>query len=180
MDYTVPIKHLENWFPYDEVSLNCQKRRDVQRIIINMMEEQGHILPAGFKLPTLNFFEDTSKTNVSNTQVEPQQCSFNNRNNNINHNETYYNNEVNLGEDMDMHVEEDDDDDEYLELENEEIEDNGEYQYNDYTVEYNDDEEEEVEEVEEEEGEEGEYLSHENREYGFEMGQNDNWGEETE
>lgn len=55
MDYTLPIRHLENWFSTDEVTKNCQKRKEVHAIIINRMKNQGFIMPDDRKLPILDF-----------------------------------------------------------------------------------------------------------------------------
>ncbi|XP_025204881.1 sentrin-specific protease 6-like [Melanaphis sacchari] len=55
VDYSLPIRHLENWFSAAEVTKNCQKRRELQSIILTRMKEQKSVLPEGVVLPILNF-----------------------------------------------------------------------------------------------------------------------------
>jgi len=54
VDYTFPIRHLENWFSVDEVVENCQKRKELQCIILTMMEKQRSSLPEEIELPILD------------------------------------------------------------------------------------------------------------------------------
>ncbi|XP_050066575.1 sentrin-specific protease 6-like [Aphis gossypii] len=65
VDYTLPVRHLENWFSIDEVVKNCQKRRELSSIIISRMKNRGSILPDDIKLPFLDF-TDPKNTRLSN------------------------------------------------------------------------------------------------------------------
>lgn len=62
VDYTLPIRYLENWFHTDEVAKNCKKRRELHSIILNRMQERGSILPDDFQLPVLDFTDPPVKT----------------------------------------------------------------------------------------------------------------------
>ncbi|XP_027839005.2 uncharacterized protein LOC114121055 isoform X2 [Aphis gossypii] len=61
VDYTLPIRHLENWFSIDEVAKNCQKRKELQSIIFARMKERGSVLPDDVQLPILNFTDPPIK-----------------------------------------------------------------------------------------------------------------------
>jgi len=65
VDYNCPITHLENWFDDDDVVYNCKKRREVQQILIDMVEERtkkGFPLPPGITLPELNYIPNPNNT----------------------------------------------------------------------------------------------------------------------
>ncbi|XP_022177923.1 uncharacterized protein LOC111038960 isoform X2 [Myzus persicae] len=55
VDYTFPIRYLENWFHPDEVSKNSIQRRELNNLIFARMKERGCHVPAGMKLPVLDF-----------------------------------------------------------------------------------------------------------------------------
>lgn len=115
-----PITHLENWFPVDDVTKNCQKRREVQHVILNLMEEQGRTLPPGVSLPTIKF---TQNVPLSATR----QCRVNNQNNKNSHDdETYYDEH---DESLDEDIDNDEDEEAYFE---EVLENNRVYNYNNY------------------------------------------------
>lgn len=111
MDYNFPILHLENWFNIDDVTLNCQKRKEVQSVILEMVAEQGLTLPPGVTLPDIRFTAHKSNTqnnsNILNSHLI-QHRGYHNQSH------RYYNN---FGDDSD---DTDDHDDEECEEEDEE------------------------------------------------------------
>ncbi|KAE9533484.1 hypothetical protein AGLY_009122 [Aphis glycines] len=54
VDYTFPIRHLENWFSVDEVVVNCRKRKELQCVILNKMKEKRSTMPEEIELPILD------------------------------------------------------------------------------------------------------------------------------
>lgn len=92
---------------------NCQKRREVQNTILDMIEEKGG-LPPGLVLPTLNF----SHSLHSQSQIRGSQ-SFNQY-------QQYYNNHHTNDEMEDI----DEEEEEYLEEDENGVFVDGEYHYN--------------------------------------------------
>lgn len=135
VDYHFPITHLENWFPIHEVTRNCQKRKQVQNTILNVIAENGG-LPKNVVLPELNFDPPEVSQHEHMSQNNSQHQHFHDSHNND-----------------DLEDEDDDDDDgdgvedeeEYDEEDdNEEMYDEGEYNYVDESnmeEEYDDEEE---------------------------------------
>lgn len=167
MDYNFPILHLENWFNTDEVTLNCQKRKEVQSIILEMVAEQGLALPPGVTLPNIRFTALKSTHNSqhnSNTSNSPHNTHSIQQHGYQNQSQHYYRN-----------LDEMDDDDEEEECEEEdnvgyfEDEDPVEYQSN---IEYSDDYNNMVDEYQEL------HEISDQREYYVEMGEgNGEWSE---
>ncbi|CAH1733417.1 unnamed protein product [Aphis gossypii] len=54
VDYTFPIRHLENWFSVDEVVVNYRKRKELQYVILNRMEAKRSTMPEEIELPILD------------------------------------------------------------------------------------------------------------------------------
>ncbi|XP_060840031.1 uncharacterized protein LOC132921177 [Rhopalosiphum padi] len=84
VDYTLPIRHLENWFSTDEVAKNCQKRRELQSIILLRMKERGSVLPEDIELPILNFTDPPVKTPQNPNQKNMHPSDVPNSTNRIN------------------------------------------------------------------------------------------------
>jgi len=118
VDYNCPIMHLENWFDDDDVVYDCKKRREVQQILIDMVEERtkkGFPLPPGITLPELNYIPNSNNTssippshpshpNHPNHFIYLQRLAAKRRNNYQNQNVHYY--EHNDEEDNDCDNEE--------------------------------------------------------------------------
>lgn len=134
MDYHCPITHLENWFNTDEIVSDCRKRREIQKILIDSMNEQirnGVPLPPGITLPEINF---VSSSNNSHHNIPP------NHPNQSNHSLYLRQSSQNRSQFYDHDDEDDDDDDisenddvcdeEECEGENYQAEDGEEYQEN--------------------------------------------------
>jgi len=136
VDYHCPILHLENWFPILEITRNCQKRRDVQQTILQVIDEQGG-LPPNVVLPQLNFVQPPNS-------LQHFRTSQNHYNQN---NQKFYNDHESSNSDDDVDDEEYQDDDDNTQYINS-------YGYNEN---YEEDEEEEVEE--EEENEHDDYVN---------------------
>lgn len=129
MDYTLPILHLENWFHIDEVTKDCQKRRDVQNAIKTVMREQKAALPVGVELPEIIFRKDSSENsqNSSHYGSHNNHHFYDNDSDDIEHVEDE-------SEDLDSEV----DEEEYFEEDEDPEEYNMEGRYNQYPDGYGD------------------------------------------
>ncbi|XP_050538453.1 uncharacterized protein LOC126903921 isoform X2 [Daktulosphaira vitifoliae] len=61
VDFSFPILHLQNWFSCDDVTGNAKKRKDFQKIVLNIMNEQGRKVD----LPTLKFVSSSNSNTIA-------------------------------------------------------------------------------------------------------------------
>lgn len=110
---------MESWFHPDDVSKNAQKRRDIQRLILNTVEK-CNMLPPGIELPVINF--------VSLPGARPNYSHPHNNSQFPNQNFQNYNPNIESSEDDVEAFDDDEEDDDIEEEENYELDDDGQYE----------------------------------------------------
>lgn len=95
---------MENWFSIDDVTKNCQKRREVQGIILTVMKEQGRALPPGISLPDIKFAISRPEIQNNTSIHQPRIPQNNVQQYHQMQTQRYYNNQ---NEDVTMELDED-------------------------------------------------------------------------